>query len=158
MNPVDIDNRNLEIDALDKFGTMGPTDVAIDLKTYRLKITGKVNRLLSISYDQILKYPSLTEAVLLICPGFFANNGSWTGVNPVRNSSGALNPTGIILKCNPAAQHWGIISNGVNFKVLLQDAQIKKEAKFLDIKGAYGGLAVMSTLLAFYTEMEYLYI
>ena len=103
MNPVDIDNRNLEIDALDKFGTMGPTDVAIDLKTYRLKITGKVNRLLSISYDQILKYPSLTEAVLLICPGFFANNGSWTGVNPVRNSSGALNPTGIILKCNPAA-------------------------------------------------------
>jgi hypothetical protein len=24
-------------------------------------------------------------------------------VNPVRNSSGALNPTGIVLKCNPAA-------------------------------------------------------
>ena len=24
-------------------------------------------------------------------------------VNPVRNSSGALNPAGIILKCNPAA-------------------------------------------------------
>jgi len=25
------------------------------------------------------------------------------GVNPVRNSSGALNPAGIDLKCNPAA-------------------------------------------------------
>ena len=24
-------------------------------------------------------------------------------VNPVRNSSGALNPAGIVLKCNPAA-------------------------------------------------------
>ena len=35
-------------------------------------------------------------------------------VNPVRNSSGALNPAGIILKSNPAAEQWGIISNGVN--------------------------------------------
>ncbi|MDP2971408.1 MAG: hypothetical protein Q8P64_19710 [Deltaproteobacteria bacterium] len=34
-------------------------------------------------------------------------------VNPVRNSSGALNPAGIILKSNPAAEHRGIISNGV---------------------------------------------
>jgi len=47
------------------------------------------------------------------------------GVNPVRNSSGALNPVrdlslnginpaGIILKSNPAAEQRGIISNGVN--------------------------------------------
>jgi len=34
-------------------------------------------------------------------------------VNPVRNSSGALNPAGIILKCNPAAEQRDIISNGV---------------------------------------------
>ena len=34
-------------------------------------------------------------------------------VNPVRNSSGALNPAGIILKPNPAAKQRGIISNGV---------------------------------------------
>jgi sulfoxide reductase catalytic subunit YedY len=81
MNPAEIDSRNLEIDPLNQFGTMGPTDVAIDLTNYRLKVTGKVGRPLSLSYDQILKYPSLTEAVLLICPGFFANNGKWTGVN-----------------------------------------------------------------------------
>jgi sulfoxide reductase catalytic subunit YedY len=81
MNPAEIDSRNLEIDPLGKFGTMGPTDVAIDLKTYRLKITGKVGTPLSLSYDEILKYPSLTETVLLICPGFFANNGRWTGVD-----------------------------------------------------------------------------
>ena len=36
------------------------------------------------------------------------------GVNPVRNSSGALNPAGIILKSNPTAEQRGIISNGVN--------------------------------------------
>jgi len=40
------------------------------------------------------------------------------GVNPVRNSSGALNPAGIILKSNPAAEQWGIISNGVKNKDL----------------------------------------
>jgi DMSO/TMAO reductase YedYZ molybdopterin-dependent catalytic subunit len=105
MNPAEIDNRNLEIDPLNQFGTMGPTDVTIDPKVYRLKITGAVNRPLSLSYDQILKFPSLTEAVLLICPGFFANNGRWTGVS---------------------------------FKALLQEAQVKKDAKYLDVKGAYG--------------------
>src|SRR5512139_897953 len=30
MNPEEIDNRNLEVDPLDKFGTMGPIDVEID--------------------------------------------------------------------------------------------------------------------------------
>jgi sulfoxide reductase catalytic subunit YedY len=102
MNPAEIDSRNLEVDPLEKFGTMGPTDVAIDLKTYRLKVTGKVGTSLSLSYDQILKYPSLTETVLLICPGFFSNNGRWTGV---------------ILKS------------------LLEEAQIKKEAQYIDVVG-----------------------
>ena len=105
MNPAEIDNRNLEIDPLDQFGTMGPTDVAIDSKTYRLKVTGKVGHPLSLSYDQIFKLPSLTEVVLLICPGFFSNNGRWTGVN---------------------------------FKSLLQEAQINKEAQYIDINGAHG--------------------
>ena len=105
MNPAEIDNRNLEVDPLGKFGTMGPTDVAVDVKTYRLKITGAINHPLSLSYDQILKLPSLTEVVLLICPGFFSNNGRWTGVD---------------------------------LKTLLQEAQIKKEARYADVNGAYG--------------------
>jgi len=103
MNPAEVDNRNLEVDPLNQFGTMGPTDVTIDLKTYRLKVTGKIERPLSLSYDQILKYPSLTETVLLICPGFFANNGSWTGVN---------------------------------LRSLIQEAQVKKEAQYIDVVGA----------------------
>ena len=105
MNPSEIDSRNLEIDPLNQFGTMGPTDVAVDLKSYRLKVTGKVGRPLSLSYDEILKYPSSTETVLLICPGFFSNNGRWTGVN---------------------------------LKSLLQEAQIKKEAQYVDINGPHG--------------------
>ncbi len=103
MNPAEIDDRNLEIDPLGKFGTMGPTDVPIDLKTYRLKVTGKVERPLSLSYDEILKSPPLTETVLLICPGFFANNGRWTGFN---------------------------------LKSFFEEAQIKKEAQFIDVVGA----------------------
>jgi DMSO/TMAO reductase YedYZ molybdopterin-dependent catalytic subunit len=105
MNPADIDNRNLEVDPLPQFGTMGPTDIAIDLKTYRLKLTGKVKQPLLLSYDQILKYPSLTEVVLLICPGFFSNNGRWTGIS---------------------------------LMVLLKEAQVKKEAQYVDITGAHG--------------------
>jgi DMSO/TMAO reductase YedYZ molybdopterin-dependent catalytic subunit len=111
MNPADVDSRNLDIDPLGKFGTMGPTDVVVDIKTYRLRITGELDHPVSLDYDQILKLPSLTEAVLLICPGFFTNNGRWTGV--------ALN-------------------------TLLQEAKVKKEAKYIDIKGAHGKVVRIS--------------
>ena len=104
MNPAEIDSRNLDVDPLNKFGTMGPTDVATDVKTYQLKLHGAVNHPVSLSYEQILKFPSVTEVVLLICPGFFSNNGRWTGVS---------------------------------FKTLLQEAKVKKEAKYIDVKGAY---------------------
>ncbi len=83
MNPAEIDNRNLDIDPLEGFGTMGPTDISVDMKVYRLKVVGKVRQPLSLAYDQVLKYPSVTEDVLLLCSGFFANNGRWTGV-PLR--------------------------------------------------------------------------
>ena len=80
MNPAEIDSGNLEVDPLNQFGTMGPTDVAVDLQTYRLRLTGEVEQPLSLAYEQILKYPPWTEVVLLICPGFFSNNGRWTGM------------------------------------------------------------------------------
>ncbi len=104
MNPEEVDNRNLEVDPLTQFGTMGPTDIVIDLKTYRLKVTGKVGRPLSLSYDEVLKYPAVTETVLIICPGFFSNNGRWTGVN---------------------------------LKSLIKEAQIKREAQYIDIVGVH---------------------
>jgi len=50
---------------------------------------------------------------------------SMEGVNPVRNSSGALNPGGIILKSNPAAEQQGIISNGVKIDGEMGDRGIK---------------------------------
>jgi hypothetical protein len=49
-------------------------------------------------------------------------------VNPVRNSSGALNPAGIILKSDPAALQRVIVSNGV-------DASSKEIAETPSLKG-----------------------
>jgi DMSO/TMAO reductase YedYZ molybdopterin-dependent catalytic subunit len=114
MNPAEVDNRNLAIDPLNQFGTMGPTNIAIDLKTYRLRVTGKVGRPLSLSYDQILTYPSVTAVVLLICPGFFSNNGRWTGVH---------------------------------LKDLFREAQIKKEAQYVNISGAGSSVGIPLKLI-----------
>jgi intracellular sulfur oxidation DsrE/DsrF family protein len=43
----------------------------------------------------------------------WSNEDLLLGVNPVRNSSGAINPAGFILKPNPGAEQRGIFSNGV---------------------------------------------
>ena len=42
-NPALIDARNLEIQPLEKFGTMGLSDHATDLNTWRLTVSGEVN-------------------------------------------------------------------------------------------------------------------
>ena len=81
MHPEEVDNRDLEIDPVETFGTMGSTDISLDLNQYRLKIIGKVGNPLSISFDQILKFPKINETVLLICPGFFSYNAQWVGIS-----------------------------------------------------------------------------
>jgi len=43
----------------------------------------------------------------------FRSKSEFEGVNPDRNSTGALNPARIIAKSNPAVEQRGIISNGV---------------------------------------------
>ena len=58
-------------------------------------------------------------------------------INPVRNSSGALNLAGIILKSNPAAEQRGIISNGVNLSINFlhrngRDSQCSRRAIIAD--------------------------
>jgi hypothetical protein len=58
-------------------------------------------------------------------------------VNPVRNSSGALNPAGTIPRSNPASEQRGIISNGVELVTLptkqkCQDSRPRYRPKKLD--------------------------
>jgi DMSO/TMAO reductase YedYZ molybdopterin-dependent catalytic subunit len=78
-NPALIDARNLEIQPLEKFGTMGLSDHATDLNTWRLTVSGEVKKGFSLTYDQIRDLPGIEKPVLLICPGFFANHGRWKG-------------------------------------------------------------------------------
>ena len=61
---------------------MGITGKAqdVDISTYRLTVTGLVEKQLSLSYEDILSYPSITEVAVLNCPDFFVDVGVWTGV------------------------------------------------------------------------------
>jgi putative ABC transport system permease protein len=71
------------------------------------------------------------------------------GGNPVRNSSGALPPTGIIVKSNPAiggtAEQRGIISNGVNIVYLrLKNPSLLSQVK-TSIARQLNGVSVSSS-------------
>jgi DMSO/TMAO reductase YedYZ molybdopterin-dependent catalytic subunit len=80
-NPAALDTRNLELTPLEEFGTMGPTDLVVDLASWRLEVSGQVKRPLSLTYAQLTALPVIEREVLLICPGFFANHGRWKGLS-----------------------------------------------------------------------------
>lgn len=80
-NPASLDTRYLETTPLEDFGTMGLSDHGVELSRWRLSVTGSVGKTLSLSYEEILALPPMERAVLLICPGFFANHGLWRGIS-----------------------------------------------------------------------------
>ncbi|MBI4775619.1 MAG: molybdopterin-dependent oxidoreductase [Deltaproteobacteria bacterium] len=80
-NPSALDTRNLEITPLEDFQTMGITDHGVDLDTWRFEVAGGVKSPLQFTYSEIQELPSIEKDVLLICPGFFANNGRWKGIS-----------------------------------------------------------------------------
>jgi sulfoxide reductase catalytic subunit YedY len=80
-NPRSLDTRNLETTPLKDFGTMGTTDHKVNLDEWRLEVSGRVKRPISLTYPEILAIPSIEKNVLLICPGFFANHGQWKGIS-----------------------------------------------------------------------------
>ena len=79
-NPANLDTRNLDITPLKDFQTMGTTENKVDLDKWRFEVTGRVKRPLILTYSQVLELPSTEKQVLLICPGYFANNGLWKGI------------------------------------------------------------------------------
>ncbi len=52
----------------------------LDLATYRLVITGAVSSPLTLSYDALRCMPKREVRSTLVCPGFFEDEGTWTGV------------------------------------------------------------------------------
>jgi DMSO/TMAO reductase YedYZ molybdopterin-dependent catalytic subunit len=66
-----------EIAELNRTGT--PPDT-VDIASYRLAVQGEVDNPLSLSYEDLEKFPPTSQVVLLICGGVFADTAEWTGV------------------------------------------------------------------------------
>ncbi|MGO9566207.1 MAG: molybdopterin-dependent oxidoreductase [Desulfomonilaceae bacterium] len=79
-NPAGLDTSDLEVTPVAEFGTMGLDDYEVDLEEWRLVVDGKVEKPFSLKYSEILDLRSVEKTVLLVCPGFFVNNGTWKGV------------------------------------------------------------------------------
>jgi len=79
-NPAELDTHKLDLTPLQDFKTMGITDHHTDLDTWRLEVSGHVDRPLHLRYSEILTLPTIERDVLMICPGIFANHGHWKGI------------------------------------------------------------------------------
>ena len=55
-------------------------DIENLLFNYSLSVDGLVNTPLTLNYDSILQFPSVTKTVTLTCPGVFDETSEWTGV------------------------------------------------------------------------------
>jgi DMSO/TMAO reductase YedYZ molybdopterin-dependent catalytic subunit len=62
---------------------MTGTPQEIDLESYRLEVTGKVDQPLSLTLDDLRCLPKVETAAILECPGFFVDEATWAGV-PIR--------------------------------------------------------------------------
>ena len=80
-NPAELDAHNLEVTPLENFGTMGLTDHAVSIENWGLEVDGRVKRPVRLSYEEVLRLPAVERNVLMICPGFFANHGTWKGLS-----------------------------------------------------------------------------
>jgi DMSO/TMAO reductase YedYZ molybdopterin-dependent catalytic subunit len=80
MDPAEVDNSDLPVTPVEKLHRTGVPPDDLDITQYRLTTDGTVENPLALTYEDILSYPTVTEVVLLICPGFFVDNAEWTGV------------------------------------------------------------------------------
>ena len=55
------------------------TPQEIDLDTYRLRVSGKVDRPLALTYEELRCLPKTVASPLLVCPGFFEDQATWAG-------------------------------------------------------------------------------
>ena len=62
----------------------------IDKKTYKLQVTGMVNRSLNLTYEELLAYPVADRFVRMDCVEGWGFDARWTGVtlNSIFNNSG----------------------------------------------------------------------
>lgn len=78
-DPAKVDNSQLPITPVDQIHITGSAP-DVDIASYRLVVDGLVDTPLSLTYESIMQYQTVTEVVLLICAGTFVDNAEWTGV------------------------------------------------------------------------------
>ncbi|MFH1676829.1 MAG: molybdopterin-dependent oxidoreductase [bacterium] len=75
----------------------------IDKEKYRLKITGLVDKELSLKYDELLELPSVSEAVYMPCVEGWGFTAKWTGIKviDILDKAGLKdNATYVVFHCN----------------------------------------------------------
>jgi sulfoxide reductase catalytic subunit YedY len=80
-DPKRLDARRLPLTAVEDFGTMGQTAHPVTLESWRLQVTGAVDRPTELDYGALTRMPALERDVLLICPGVFAFHARWKGLS-----------------------------------------------------------------------------
>jgi DMSO/TMAO reductase YedYZ molybdopterin-dependent catalytic subunit len=60
---------------------MTGTPIRIDLESYRLKVTGKVDRPLSLTFDDLRRMPRLSSRPTIVCQGYFEDVATWAGAS-----------------------------------------------------------------------------
>ena len=116
------DNSTLPVTPLEELHITGAAP-EVNIEDYRLVVDGLVETPLSLTYVAILDYPTVTEVVLLVCPGFFTDNAEWTGV-PVTT---ILAEAGI----KPEASEVTFHALGSEYKVVLPLNVVQQDGVFL---------------------------
>lgn len=60
---------------------MTGTPQRIELASYRLKVSGKVDRPLSLSFDDVRRLPRISSRPTIICQGYFEDVATWAGAS-----------------------------------------------------------------------------
>jgi DMSO/TMAO reductase YedYZ molybdopterin-dependent catalytic subunit len=77
-HPSEVDGSLLPVTPTEDLNTTGEP-VQITRDEYRLVIDGLVAEPLTLTHQEILSRPRVSETVLLICPGVFWDNAQWSG-------------------------------------------------------------------------------
>ena len=120
-HPSEVDNSKIPITKIEELHVTGSVP-KVDITQYRLTVDGLVDNPLELTYEELLRYPTVTDVVLLICPVVFFDNAEWTGV-PV---SSLLDEAGV----KPQARN--VVFYGLDrYQTTLPLEEIQRDGVFL---------------------------
>ncbi len=81
MDPKLVDASALPLTSVESLHSTGTPQLVV-IQRWRLTVSGKQAKTqLSLTYDDLLKLPTVKKRVLLICPGFFYDYLEWEGIS-----------------------------------------------------------------------------